>query len=233
MTDSDDGANVIIDFSHKITLIRYLGNSMAPVALKMRAEVFPNDTALEIDFDVTFSKIKFWFETVVSRSIVFCRSNLTAMEMLLNATGRPRTFNQLMMTPFEPTDEHLAVLFQSKMTAFSKGTMEFGCVRIEAAEGGLVFTYVGDWRDDLPTMDDWFPTKPYFFETPWWQRDDASTLDTITVDADITQIPSWAYSLDFIEKAIRPNKANLQPEEVVIRGAFRPKIINGGKDDPG
>jgi hypothetical protein len=137
-----------------------------------------------------------------------------------------------MVTPFEPTDEHLAVLFQSKMTAFSKGTMEFGCVRIEAADGGLVFTYVGDWRDDLPAMEDWFPTKPYYFETPWWQRDDASTLDVIATDADLSQSPSWAYSLEFIEKAIRPNKTTpTQPEEVVIRGAFRPKIITGGKDD--
>jgi hypothetical protein len=231
MTDTDDSANIIIDFSHKITLIRYLGNTMTPVSLKMRAEVFPSDTAVEIDFDVTFSKIKFWFESVISRSIVFCRRNATAMEMLLNDAGKPRVINHLMVTPFEPTDEHLAVLFQSKMTAFSQGTMEFGCVRVEAADGGLVFTYVGDWREDLPAMDDWFPIKPYYFEIPWWQRDDASTLDVITTDADISQLPSWAYSLDFIEKAIRPNKTTSQPEDIVIRGAFRPKIISGGKEE--
>jgi len=230
MSDHEETVNVTIDFSHRISMIRYLGNSMAPVRLKMRAEVFPSETAAEIDFDITFGKIKFWFETVVARSIVFCRTNSTAMEMLLTDMGKPKVVNHLMVTPFEPTDEHLAVLFQSKMGAFAKGLIEFGCVRVEAEEGGLVFTYVGDWRDDLPSMEKWFNVKPYYFDTPWWQRDDASTLDVIAENADLSSVPSWAYRLDFIDAAIRP-KIEKAPDNVVIRGVFRPKIITGGEDD--
>lgn len=227
----DDGVNVTIDFSHRISLIRYLGKAITPARLKMQAEVFVGELAEEIDFDITFAKIKFWFETVVARSVVFCRSNTTAMEMLLNDENQSRVVNHLMITPHEPTDEHLAALFQSKMGAFAKGQIEFGCVRMETDDGGLLYTYVGDWHEDLPTMEDWFKARPYYFEQPWWQRDDASSLDLISADADFQQLPSWAYRLDFIDNAIRPKATEKSADEVVIRGAFRPKVINGGRDD--
>jgi hypothetical protein len=167
---------------------------------------------------------------VVSRCVVFARSNITAMNMLFDDQGKPKVANHLMVTPFEPTDEHLAVLFQSKMGALSNGTIEFGGIRVEADDAGLVFTYVGNWRDDLPCMDDWFNVKPYYFDMPWWQRNDASTLDLIAEDADLTQPPAWAYKLDFIENAIRP-PGEKAAENVVVRGAFRPKVISGGKDE--
>jgi len=183
MTESESGANVLIDFTHRLILIRCMGSAMIPVRLRMRAEVFPAETAEEIDFDVTFAKIKFWLETIVARSIVFCRSNLAAVEMLLAVEGKPIVTNHLMITPYEPTDEHLAALFQSKMQALSGNTMNFGCVRIETEESGLVFTYVGDWEVDLPSMQDWFDIKPYYFDVPWWQRDDASTLDVMAENA--------------------------------------------------
>lgn len=227
MIDEDD-VNVIIDFSHKIHVIRYLGDIMLPARLKLRAEVFASETAQEIDFDITFAKIKFWLEMVVSRAVIFSRTNLTAMSMLVNENGQPRVSNPLMVTPYEPTDEHLAVLLQAKMAALSGGTIEFGGVRVAPEDGGLVFTYVGSWRDDLPTMDDWFDVKPYYFELPWWRRDDASSVDVMADGADVSELPAWAYKIDFIEKALRPK--NNEPADVV-KGAFRPKIISGGRDE--
>jgi|SRR5882672_11503317 len=230
MTDEDD-INIIIDFSHKFSLIRCLGDAMLPVRLSLRADVFASETAQEIDFDITFAKIKFWFETVISRSVVFARTNNNALSMLIGEGGQPRLANNLMLTPFEPTDEHLAVLFQSKMGALSGGNIEFGGVRIEAEGAGLVFTYVGDWRDDLPAMEDWFNKKPYYFEEPWWCRDDASTLDVIGDGADPTQPPAWAYKLDFIANAIRPKVPESEKNEKKEKPrGFRPKVISGGKE---
>jgi hypothetical protein len=226
----DEDINVIIDFTHRTSLIRFLGDAMLPVRVRLRTDVFASETAKEIDFDITFAKIRFWFESVVSRSVVFARSNTNAASILMSEAGRPRVANNLMITPFEPTDEHLAVLFQSKMGALSGGTVEFGNVRVEPDDAGLVFTYVGDWHDDLPEMKDWFNAKPYYFEQPWWCRDDASTLDVIAHGADPRERPGWAYSLDFIEQAIRPKaEKGKKKDEVVIRGAFRPKIITGGR----
>ena len=203
---------------------------MIPCHLTIRAEVLPSEEAEEIDFDITFGKIKFWFETIVSRSVVFCRSNKTAIDMMLQDGNRPRMMNHMMITPFEPTDEHLAVLFQSKMEALSEGKINFGCIRVESdSSHGLVFTYVGDWKKDLPEMKDWFSTTPYYFETPWWTRDDVSTIDMIVGDIDVDIIPPWAFKLDFIKTSMRPNVENT--ESVVIKGAFRPKVIDGGRND--
>lgn len=226
---ADTGINVVIDFTQKVSLIRYLGNSLLPSSLSIRAEVIPSDTAQEIDFDVTFAKIKFWFETIVARSVVFCRTNETAIGMMISEEGRPKIANHMMITPFEPSDEHLACIFQSKMSALSGGTIDFGYVRIKTDSTGLVFTYVGNWQDDLPVMEDWFSTKPYYFDTPWWTRDDVSTIDMTVGEIDPLVPPAWAFKLDFIDESIRP-KTDENPT-VIIKGAFQPKIIDGGETD--
>lgn len=233
MTDdnTESGSiNVVIDYTQKVSLVRFLGDNLMPAKLSIRAEVVPSEYTQEIDFDVAFSKIKFWFETIVSRSVIFSRTNKTAIEMMVDNEGRPRIANHMMITPFEPNDEHLASLFQAKMTALSGGSINFGCIRIKTDSNGLVFTYVGDWEDDLPEMKDWYSIKPYYFETPWWTRDDVSTVDMIIGDIEPEVIPAWAFKLDFIEDSIRPKKDE-NAESVVIKGRFHPKIIDGGQKD--
>ena len=230
--DLETSVNVVIDFTQKVSFIRFLGNNLLPAFITMRAEVVPSETTKEIDFDVAFAKIKFWFETIVSRSVAFCRTNQTAIDMITDADGRPKITNHMMITPYEPTDEHLASLFQSKMTALSGGTVDFGSIRVKSKSSGLVFTYVGDWEEDLPTMDNWFTTKPYYFDAPWWTRDDVSTIDMTVGDIDSSTIPAWAFNLDFIENSIRPkNEGEAAEDSVVIKGAFSPKIIDGCQED--
>jgi hypothetical protein len=236
---NDDGINVLIDFTQKVSMVRMMGNAIAPARLTIKAEVLPSPNAKEIDFDIAFAKIKFWFETVVSRTIVFCRSNSLALAMFTDTDGKSLVINHLMISPHEPTDEHLGAIFQSKMSALSDGTMNFGVVRVNSeSQSGLVWSYVGDWRDDLPDMENWFNKKPYYFDTPWWTRGDISTIDMIGKGVtDFSQPPPWAFNLDFIEAAIRPAPAATEDtpseplESVVIRGAFRPKVIEGGSDE--
>jgi hypothetical protein len=230
----DDGVNVLIDFTQRVSLIRMLGNALAPARLTIKAEVLPSPEARDIDFDISFAKIKFWFDTIVTRSIVFCRNNTTAFAMFTEPDGKSRIINHLMISPHEPTDEHLGAVFQSKMTALSGGTMNFGVVRVNSeSQSGLVWSYVGDWHDDLPTMANWFNQKPYYFDSPWWTRGDVSTIDMIAKGVtDFSEPPPWAFNLDFIESAIRPaqsddDEISSEPlENVVIRGAFRPKLID-------
>lgn len=229
-TETDDGINTMVDFRHSFTLVRVLGNTIVPARLKMRAEVVPTQEAQEIDFNVTFIKTKFWLDNIVAKSVAFSHENPLGWSMMLDADKKLRFTNSLMITPYEPTDDHLAVLLQAKMTAFAGGRLEFGCVRVEAEGEGVVYTYVGEWETDLPTMDKWLPAKPYYFEVPWWMRDDASNLDVAPPEGtDMTVPPPWAFSLDFIEQAIRPRRAAEEPvEPVVIKGGFRPKVIDGG-----
>jgi hypothetical protein len=228
----DSSINVVIDYTQKVTLIRFLGNHLLPAYMSIRAEVIPSEYTKEIDFDVTFAKIKFWFDTIVARSVVFCRTNKAAIDMIMKENEQPNIANHIMITPYEPNDEHLASLFQSKMTALSGGTINFGCVRIKTDSNGLVFTYVGDWEEDLPKMEDWFATKQYYFDAPWWTRDDVSTLDMTVGEIDPTVLPAWAFNLNFIEESIRPKRDVKEDEEsVVIKGTFQPKIIDGGQTD--
>jgi hypothetical protein len=239
MFDSDDeGVNVLIDYTHTVSVVRMLGNVLVPARLTIKAQVLPSQDADPTDFDVTFAKVRFWFETVVSRAVIFGRDNHPALQMFTDEAGKARVVNYLMITPSEPTDEHLGALFQSKMTALSGGMMEFGVVRVNSeSQTGLVWSYVGDWQEDLPSMENWFSTKPYYFDKPWWARDDTSTIDMIAEGVtDFSQIPTWAFTLDFIEKAIRPkvNADGSAPEpaaesleNIVIRGTFRPKVIDG------
>jgi hypothetical protein len=235
--DADDGVNVIIDFTQKVSFVRMMGNVLTPTRLTIKAEVLPSPNAKDIDFDISFAKIKFWFETVVSRTVVFCRNNTTALGMFIDDEGRSVVINHLMISPNEPTDEHLGALFQSKMQALSGGTMAFGLMRINSeSQSGLVWSYVGDWEDDLPKMADWFQTKPYYFDIPWWARNDTSTIDMIGQGVtDFSHPPAWAYNLDFIADAIRPRPDAIAPSEtpenVVIRGAFHPTVIEGGADE--
>ncbi len=244
MNDDDDedseSINVVIDYTQKVNIVRFISGGLMPSRLSIKAEVLPSeDNTDEIDFDVIFAKIKFWFENIVSRSVVFCRSNSVAIGMLLYEDGRAKLANHMMITPFEPTDEHLAVLFQSKMSALADGKISFGCVKVRSDMSNLVFTYVGDWKKDLPEMKDWFSQKPYYFDTPWWTRGDVSTVDMIIVksdgsDPDVDSPPPWAFTLDFIEKSFKRIKENIIEEETedneIIK--FKPKIIDGGKDDP-
>jgi hypothetical protein len=238
--DEDEGVNVLIDYTHTVSIVRMLGNAIIPARLTIKAQVLPSDQADPLDFDVTFAKVKFWFETVVARAVIFGRENKPALEMFTDETGRSRVVNYLMITPSEPTDEHLGALFQSKMSALSGGMMEIGVVRVNSeSQTGLVWSYVGDWQQDLPTMENWFSTKPYYFDKPWWARDDSSTIDMIAEGVtEFSQIPSWAFTLDFIERAIRPKpgedgsepeSASESLENIVIRGTFRPKVIDGGE----
>lgn len=217
---------VLIDFEHTLTIIRLIENTLIPSTLRIKAEVLPGLIEVESDFDIAFAKIRFWFENVVSRSIAFCRDNDAAMDMLTSDAGKNVTGNNLMLTPEEPTDAHLAAIFQAKMSALANGVLGFGTVEIRSDNVvGLMFTFVGEAEEVLPTMDEWIGKRTYF-DAPWWLRDDASTLDVVPPeDADLKAIPDWAFSLDFIEKSYRPK------QEFVVRPEFKPVIIDGGKSD--
>src|ERR1051325_4995519 len=123
--------DVMLDFSQKVSFVRYINNAVLATRFTIRADVLPMDGVEEIDIDISLAKIKFWYETVVSRSVVFGRHNEMAWATLLDDDGKPRVTNTLMVTPDEPNDDHLASLMQSKMAALSKGRILFPCVRLK------------------------------------------------------------------------------------------------------
>lgn len=226
---SDETVNdTLIEFEFEVSIVRILENMFLPSRINIRGQVFPHDEATEEEIELAFVKIDHWFDRVVSRSLAFCQTNNSALTMVIDPTGLNRTGNMLLVTPGDPVDQHLAVLFQAKMKALSAGSLNIGPVRVESdSVTGLAFTFIGDYKDSLPTMEEWVGTHNYF-EAPWWERDDASTLDVKPgKDANLDEIPSWAYKLDFLVQT--PQNEPLPPTTATILRPFKPKIIDGGK----
>ncbi len=221
--DDDDTETLFISFSIDTKITRVTGNTLIPSKISIRADVNPTEDADEVDLNLALSKIKFWYESLVTKSIAFNQCNEHAMAMFIDPTGKNRTSNLLMLTPGDPTDEVLAALFQAKMTALANGAIEFGLVEVKSDNlAGLSFIFVGDGESALPDIEEWIGERS-FFDKPWWCRNDASTLDIVPPeDADLTKKPAWAFSLDAT--------AHPKPETgIVVRPAFRPTVIAGGK----
>lgn len=226
--DSDDELpSVLIDFEFEVKLVRMVENVLLPSKLAVRVNVIPSDESTDEDIEAAFTKIKFWMDNLVGRSVAFARNNAAAVAMVIGADGNNRTGNMLMVTPDDPSDEHLAVLFQAKMSALAAGALEFGAVTVKSDNvTGLIFTFTDDAQSILPPMSEWIGDRSYF-ERPWWFRDDASTLDVVPPpEADLSKPPAWAYSLDFLNSI-----AKAPTSGVVLRPNFKPTVIDGGKKD--
>ena len=222
----DEDAHILIDFKQQVTFIRLIDNVFVPSVIDLNAELLPTVSLDDDEFEIALTKVRFWLETVASRCIVFARGNESALTMLLDDEGRNRCGNLFMLTPYAPLDDHIAALFQAKLTALSNNAIVFGAVEVRSSNmSGLAFRFIGNAEDVMPSMEDWIGDRSYF-DDPWWMRDDASTLDVIPpVGADLSKKPSWAYKLDFLGQAIRPT------QDVVLHHDFRPTVINGGKID--
>lgn len=220
--------DTMLEFNFKLSIVRLLDNTFVPSRLKVRVQTFVGIDASEEKIEAAFVKMDYWLDRVVSRCVAFSQGNAAALGMLIDQGGINRTANMLMLTPDDPVDQHLAVLFQSKFMALSGGALSIGAVRVSSDNvAGLSFTFMGETEGLLPDMETWIGQKRSFFEVPWWERDDASTLDVRPLDdADLKMPPEWAYSLDFL---IRDDEEEDPKPPTILRPTFRPKIIDGGK----
>jgi len=230
MDDDDDDipAEIYTHFVFDIKIVRVMENVLIPSTLKFRMEFIPMETSEDHEIDRAFTKMRWWLDNIVNKAIVFSHENSAAITMFIDEeVGHTRVGNVLMVTPEDPDDQHLAALFQAKMQALSGNCMAFGPVEVKSDNQlGLQFTFVGDSSAVLPKMSEWI-TGRSFFDKPWWDRDDGSTLDVIPPDDDDLSVkPAWAFSFDFLDQ---PRKTTLTSGKIV-RPEFRPTVIDGGKD---
>lgn len=222
--DDEDLDSLYISFTIETKIVRVIGNTLLPSKITVKADINPDDDMEQEELTLAMSKIRFWFDSIVTKTIAFAYDNDSAMGMLIDENGKNRSGNILMITPGEPSDDVLAQLFQSKVTALSGGRITFAMMEVRSDNPmGLSFVFIGDGRAILPTMENWIG-KRSFFKDPWWSRDDASTLDVIPPpDADLTKKPAWAFSLDTVVNGARADAG------LVVRPSFKPTIIDGGK----
>lgn len=222
--DDDDGDVLLISLNIETRITRVIGNTLMPAKLTLRTDVNPIEDIPESEISAILSKIRFWFENLVSKSIAFSFDNDDALGMFIDPAGKNRTSNLIMLTPSEPSDDLLATLFQAKMSALAAGKILFSLVEIKSDnQVGLSFIFVGSGEKALPTMEQWIGERSYF-DRPWWARDDASTLDIVPPDeADLDRKPPWAFSLDVLNPKVDTG--------IVVRPQFKPTIISGGKPE--
>jgi len=226
--DDDVAGELIVKYSLDVKTLRIMDNEISPCNFKLKCEIInASDANIPgIDIKFTLMKIRFFFEEIISNGIIWSVDNEWANDVFFNDDGVCTLGNIPVITPYDPTDDHLAILFQSKMNAFAATGMEFNFVELEPTDNDVSFLFVGDAEEVLPTVEEWLGERRYF-DKSWWSRDDYSSLDIIPDDdADLNDKPD--YSLDFL-------KEHLMPKEIknakIIKPEFKPQIIKGGLDD--
>lgn len=223
--DFDEGEQLYITFHCDLKFVRVVGPALLPTNLSFKCDVTPEEDAEEQDLHKVLTKVRYWLDNIVNKSLVFSSDNTEALTMFVNEEGKNRTDNILMITPGDPSDEMMACLLQSKLTALGGGTMTFGMMEVKSDNYlGLGFAFMGDGHKVLPTIEEWIGPRS-FFKVPWWMRNDASTLDVVPpADADLTKTPAWAFSLDNL---VSPKTDG----GIVIKHEFKPTVIDGGKPE--
>ena len=211
--------------------IRVSGQRLIPTKIKISADIIIDDIDTDLyesQMAIGLSKCDFWIDHVVNNCIMFDISNVWALNSFMDDNGLPDVSNKIMLVPGEPNDAVLASLIQAKFNALSDGAFDVGSVEISSTDGSLTFMFAGDGKGSLPTIEEWIGDHSYFSE-PWWNRRDASTMDVAPdEDADLSNPPSFAFSLEFITEALW--SSNL-PSALIVRPEFRPHVIKGGRKD--
>lgn len=224
----DEVNELYLHYKTKFRATRIIDNVVYPTAFKLESDIWLDMEELskeEKDYNLNLAlvKIDFFFKNIMNNSIIFGSVNDWALEFLIK-NNEPTTDNILVKCPLDPSDDHLAMLIQSKMSALSKGNVIFGGVTITSNNSrGLRFTFVGEGVSSLPSMEEWVGERSYFSE-PWWNRDDSSTIDvTPFPDSDLNEKPEFAFNLDFLGESLKPIVNNVSTN--IIRPKFKPVVI--------
>lgn len=230
MSDESDFIDneLYLHYNQEFKATRIIDKIIYPTHFKVEADVWLEmDDLSQEDRDyyinLALVKINFWMTQVLDNSVIFSKKNTFAWDFLMK-NGRPSVENSTVVCPQEPADDHIAMLLQSKLTSLSKEYAIFGGVTVTSDNSrGLSFTFVGSASEVLPDMKSWVGDRSYF-DHPWWDRDDASTFDTVPEKTEnLDEKPDYAYNLDFLGEAFKPNTEKVNTK--VLKPSFKPTII--------
>lgn len=231
MDDFDDIPNhLFISLRYNFSATRVVDTRFSPTNIKFKLDLSPKEDDSEeyaVQVEMCLTKFEHFVKNVLEGSLLIGSDNEWALESFMCGEV-PHTTNPIVLFPEMPTDAVLCELLIRKFNAITNNLLTVHSFEIESSDGrGMGFTFVGAFPgEDFPGMNDWVGERTYFSK-PWWDRDDASTLDVIPEeDADLNSPPKWAYDLGFIKPM-----HNVYSEHNVVRREFRPTIIEGGKKD--
>ena len=228
---SDLPNQLLVTLRQEFNAVRILNSRLNPVNFEIKIDLFNRDDESD-DYqnrmEIAIAKIEYWFK-VINRSIIFSIENEWAATRFLTEYDYSSE-NNIILCPDMPLDSVLCELFLCKIKALVGDVFLISTIEIKASDArGLTFLFMGsDPGSDFPNATDWLGEHNYF-NKPWWNRDDASSLDLYVDETiDLTQIPLWAHSMSHVVDSIRNPTANVSK---IVRAEFRPTVIKGGKED--
>jgi hypothetical protein len=227
MVGNSEDIDLFLRFTANFSGIRVIDSKMIPTKWTIKSDLILQENLDDFDFNYVLIKVKFALESIMNGSIFFSMENDWAIDAFLMTDVE----NNVVITPGDPTDDLITMLLHSKMNALGEGMISFGGVDLQSdTSSGLGFIFLGNGSSLLPTMTDWIGDASYFKE-PWWNRDDASTMDIVPEDgADLTEVPEFAFKLDFLKDAMRPTQPDAPITTAkVLRPEFKPVIIKNEK----
>lgn len=204
-------------------ILRLLDNELTSSDCHLEIEMQLNPDS---DLDVAKTKIKamkFWLQCFVHDCVAY------NVHTNLNTSLLEEISNNIMMCPDDPHDYLLLTLLHSKLIAIGGDDILIKSTTLFADTGdGFSHTLAGLNDDFLPSIDEWIG-KRRFFEQPWWNREDSSTIDLMPQDdEDLTILPKLGENLYEMVADLPKNTAvdNSQTAEI-IKPMFKPQIIDG------
>ena len=170
--------------------------------------------------NAAFLKIKFFIEQLMHQSILTHPSAKIDMANIEN---------KIVMLPHPPSNDVIAMVLHSKLTAIVSEYIEIITVKVgsKAIDPVISYTHGDDEYPALPSLRQWVASDDYYYDEPWWHRNSTDTQDYEEYKkSDLTSVPDSDTILDDLEKAIL-GELKLEEEggEVVEISDWKPEII--------
>jgi hypothetical protein len=170
--------------------------------------------------NAAFLKIKFFVESVIHQSV------FTWPGAKINMTN---ITNKVVMLPHPPANDVIAMALHSKLNAIVSDYIEVISVKVgsKVRDPIISYTHADTVYPALPELKDWVKSDDYYYDAPWWGRNDTDTQDfEVNSETDLTNLPKSDTILDDLEKAVLGDlKIEKEGGEIVEISDWKPEII--------
>jgi len=170
--------------------------------------------------NAAFLKIKFFIESVIHQCVL---THPSAKINMANIT------NKVVMLPHPPANDVIAMVLHSKLNAIVSEYIEIIKVTVgsKVRDPVISYTHAETVYPVLPELKDWVKSDDYYYDAPWWGRNDTDTQDfEVNSETDLTKPPESDTILDDLEKAVLGGlKIEKEDGEVVEISDWKPEII--------
>jgi hypothetical protein len=170
--------------------------------------------------NAAFLKIKFFIESVIHQSVFTwpgAKINMTNID------------NKVVMLPHPPANDVIAMALHSKLNAIVSEFIDIVSVKVgsKVRDPIISYTHADIVYPVLPKLKDWVKSDDYYYDAPWWGRNDSDTEDyEVNSDTDLTKLPKSDTILDDLEKAVLGDlKIEKEGGEIVEISDWKPEII--------